>query len=449
MTFNEDEFYDEQEELLERRRQLRRKKRQRAGIIRTALVFVFGLAAGAVLMVALARYLPSVLKKSPVPTAEASSKPETAMGQAGEAAGDMTGDAAAEDEASRLTGEEIEQIRDNTEVKGEKEKALLGAVDDAEMIIRFAQSSKEKTKENDEPLPENVDEIIEEKLPETEGSESGRKSSDQLIEDVKQALIRGDGTMNALRRLFVDQIIVTREGDFFFFPITDELAHNSYRRELLTENSDGSLDYSDEEGVSAKKGVDVSRYQGEIDWEKVRGSGVDFAFLRAGFRGYGSGALQEDETFVPNALAASAQGIEIGAYFFSQAVTEDEAREEADLVIGLLDGQKIAYPIVYDVERVSGGRMSSLSQEKMTDICLAFCNRISEAGYTPMIYGNMETFLLMLDMKRIEGIEKWLAFYNNDFYFPYDYSIWQYSASGSVEGIEGKVDLNLDLKRQM
>jgi len=374
----------------------------------------------------------------------------------------------------QLTQEEMEELRRNPAFSTEEVEKLLSSYDeDAERAIRIEEEAMEEAaasgqqaetgdatqiinwNEPIEDVPEPFDEYTESEE-ETAGihddvsddvsDDESEKSARALIEGLKQALINGEGTMNALRGVFVDQIMVASGGNFYFFPISDKLAHHDYDEQRLRVNDDGTLDYVLDDDKKAKKGIDVSRYQGDIDWEKVAASGIDFAFLRAGFRGYGSGELQADETFLTNAMAASQQGIEIGVYFFTQAINEDEAREEARMVIDALGGNQVAYPVVLDVEKVKGGRMNALDQEQLTDVCLAFCDEVSTAGYEPMIYGNLETFMMMLDLERLEGIRKWLAYYNNDIYFPYEFDIWQYSSSGKVDGIEGKVDMNIQMK---
>lgn len=271
-------------------------------------------------------------------------------------------------------------------------------------------------------------------------------SNPSVLETLQNSLTSGEGTLRSLRKVFKDQILVTSGSQFYFFPIDDNKAKHNYSDDGIIINDDGSFSYEKEDKTMAKKGVDISRYQGDVQWDKVKEAGIDFAIIRCGIRGYESGEIVVDEGFWDNAVSASQQGIEIGVYFFSQAITKQEAVEEADVVIESLSGNEIAYPVVYDLERISGGRMQNLTKDEMTDNCLAFCNRIKEAGYTPMIYGNLETFMLMLDIDRLDSIEKWLAYYNNDFYYPYEFSMWQYSETGQVDGIEGEVDMDLDLR---
>lgn len=203
----------------------------------------------------------------------------------------------------------------------------------------------------------------------------------------------------------------------------------------------------DEEVVS-KKGIDVSRYQEKIDWEKVAGDGVDYAFIRLGIRGATEGKLILDERYEDNMEGALENGIRTGVYFFTQALNKEEAVEEAEFVLENLKGYDISYPIVLDVEEVTtkNPRTKDMEKQDWTDVCIAFCERIKEAGYTPMIYGNLKTFLLMLDMEQLEAYEKWFAYYQTPLYFPYEFSIWQYTSTGKVAGIGTDVDLNISMK---
>ena len=135
-------------------------------------------------------------------------------------------------------------------------------------------------------------------------------------------------------------------------------------------------------------------------------------------------------------------------YFFSQAITDEEALEEADLVLDAIAGYDVSYPIVYDVEKTSeaSGRMNQLSVEDRTRMAHIFIDRIKEAGYTPMIYANMEMWSVLINMAEFEDVDKWFAYYDTDLYFPYEYAIWQYSDTGRIDGIGGDVDLNISFK---
>ncbi len=206
--------------------------------------------------------------------------------------------------------------------------------------------------------------------------------------------------------------------------------------------------YLEDHAITSRFGVDVSAHQKEIDWETAHASGVDFAMIRAGFRGYGSGELCEDERFRENMEGALSAGVDVGVYFFSQAVTAEEAVEEAEMVLSLLDGYDVTYPVVYDWEIITtdAARTDSVSVAMLTDCTVAFCETIKAAGYTPMVYQNKRTSLLKLDLQEVTGYDFWLAEYNEEATFYYHYDMWQYSSTGRVPGIEGDVDLNICFK---
>ena len=270
-----------------------------------------------------------------------------------------------------------------------------------------------------------------------------------MLDELQKLLENGDGTLSALRTIFSDRLLVLSDGEYHFFSIDESLKKHSLLEENLSILDNGELEYKTNENVISQKGIDVSKYQGTIDWEKVKADGVDYAFIRAGIRGYETGKIVPDEGVSDNLIGAANAGVEVGAYFFSQATTVEEAVEEANVVINAISTNKISLPIVYDLEKVksSSGRMNEMTKEEKTEVCLAFCNHIKEAGYKPMIYGNMETFLMLLDMKQLEDIDKWFAYYNTDIYFPYEFSIWQYTESGRVDGIDGDVDMNISFKK--
>ena len=165
-----------------------------------------------------------------------------------------------------------------------------------------------------------------------------------------------------------------------------------------------------------------------------------------GLRGYGTeGKLVEDEYFEQNIKGALQAGIKVGVYFYSQAITDAELLEEANLVLEKIKPYNVELPIVYDVEKVNGGkgRANDLSVEDRTRLTALFCQTVQDAGYKPMIYHNMEMATLMLDLGQLEQYDKWFAYYNDDLYYPYAYKVWQYSEKGAVDGINEEVDLNI------
>ena len=206
--------------------------------------------------------------------------------------------------------------------------------------------------------------------------------------------------------------------------------------------------YVEDSKITSLLGVDVSVHQDNIDWTKVKESGIDFAMVRLGYRGYGTGEAQLDENYAENIQGARDAGLDAGVYFFSQAITAEEAVEEANLVIESLDGLDVNYPVVYDWEIIydDTARTDNISVDVLTDCCVAFCETIKNAGYTPMIYQNKRTSIFKLDLNRLNDYDFWLAEYNTEPTYYYDFDMWQYTSTGRVPGIEGDVDLNISFK---
>ncbi len=270
----------------------------------------------------------------------------------------------------------------------------------------------------------------------------------EILDDIRARMESGDGTAPMLRAVYKDELVVADDGRYFFFPILDSLKHHSYAADQFQMNEEDVLEYFVDGQVASKKGIDVSRYQENIDWKKVAGDGVEYAFIRLGIRGASEGKLVLDSTYEDNMKGALRNDIDVGVYFFTQATTKEEAVEEAEFVLEHLEGYDVTYPVVLDVEEVTTKepRTKDMEQQDWTDVCIAFCERIKQAGYTPMIYGNLKTFLLMVDMGQLEEYEKWFAFYQTPLYFPYEFSVWQYSSTGSVDGIKGDVDMNVSMR---
>jgi GH25 family lysozyme M1 (1,4-beta-N-acetylmuramidase) len=191
-------------------------------------------------------------------------------------------------------------------------------------------------------------------------------------------------------------------------------------------------------------GIDVSSHQGTIDWPKVKAAGMEFAFIRLGYRGYDSGTLHADSLALTNLREAKAAGLKIGAYFFSQALTMDEAVEEAQFALAMLEGVELDLPLVYDWEYVSeNARTGQMEPDTLMTCVNAFCGAVDQGGYEPMVYFNRELSKTLLDLTELSDYPFWLAMYTDQMNFPYKVDFWQYSDEGQVPGIEGNVDLNL------
>ena len=193
-------------------------------------------------------------------------------------------------------------------------------------------------------------------------------------------------------------------------------------------------------GGEDMKGIDVSVHNGNIDWQKVKAGGIDFAILRAG---YGRLASQKDERFEQNYSGAKAAGIPIGAYWYSYAMSEDEARLEADVFLSIIKGKQFEFPVYYDVEEK---KQFALGKEKVSAIMRAFLERVEAAGYFVGLYGSASSLTTHTadDIKSRYTI--WLAHWVNQTSYGGAYGIWQHSEKGKVDGINGNVDLDICYK---
>ncbi len=273
---------------------------------------------------------------------------------------------------------------------------------------------------------------------------------EQAMKDRMKDLVTGeDGSpLKMLRSFFPENLIYSFENEYVFAPVLEEVEKHSLLEENFQKTEEGLMQYVENGAVTSHKGVDVSKYQGTIDWAAVKEEGIEYAFIRLGLRGYESAKIVLDEYYEANMAGANSAGIAAGVYFFTQAVTVEEAKEEGDFVIEHLAGYDVSCPVVFDVERISGGkgRADQLTKEERTDITIAFCEAVKAAGYTPMIYGNVVCFTRLLDMTKLNDYEKWYAFYDDYMYMPYNVSCWQYTEKGIVDGIPGNVDLNISFK---
>ena len=271
------------------------------------------------------------------------------------------------------------------------------------------------------------------------------EAAEEVLDSIRRGLNDGGSLLETLRPLFPEEMIVYSGGKYNFVPINRSLKQSVLVEENLNILETGEYQYLQDGQVISHKGIDVSKHQGVIDWNLVAQDGVEFAFIRVGNRGYGTGKMVEDERFDANIQGASAAGIKVGVYYYSQAITREEVLEEANFVLEKIKPYEISCPVVFDVERVSGepGRMNDISVEERTEFTRLFCETIQNAGYRPMIYHNTEMGAMMINLEPLEEYDKWFAAYSDQFYYPYEYKIWQYSQSGRVQGIKGAVDLNI------
>ena len=231
----------------------------------------------------------------------------------------------------------------------------------------------------------------------------------------------------------------TRNGKVYFYDASGKKVTGEQVIQGVKYNfaSDGSMVIG-----SGVMGIDVSKWNGNIDWNAVKNSGVSYVIIRCGYRGSTQGALIEDSKFKSNIEGATDAGLKVGVYFFTQAIDNAEALEEASMVLDLVKKYRISYPIFLDVEP-SGGRADSLSKEERTAICKTFCETIEKYGYTAGIYANRTWLTNKIDVSALNGYKIWLAQYASTPTYTGRYDMWQYKDTGKVSGIDGNVDLNM------
>lgn len=229
--------------------------------------------------------------------------------------------------------------------------------------------------------------------------------------------------------------------------INPNVEKHDYKDEAFVHNGD-RLSYEGDSNYTYRLGVDVSEHQGYVDWQALKDSGFEFAFIRLGYRGYGQeGRICLDREFHRNIQNAQAAGFDVGVYFFAQAVNEEEALEEANFVLQNLEGYTLQLPVVYDPESIldDEARTDNVSGEQFTKNTEVFCSAVADAGYDPMIYANMLWEAFELDLEELSEYPLWYADYEPAPQTPYHFRFWQYTNQGQVPGITGNTDLNIEM----
>lgn len=226
--------------------------------------------------------------------------------------------------------------------------------------------------------------------------------------------------------------------------ISPYLPKHEYDFTKLVYQSD-RMKYFENGNQTSYEGINISEIQDYVDFVEVKKSGIDFVMLRVGARGYGTGQLILDDYFSDNLKRATDAGLDVGVYFFSQAISKEEAVEEANMVIENLGEYRITYPVAYDMERIvnAGARTDDLSKSDRTEIAKAFLDAIEEAGYNTLLYGNKEWLIKQIDMSKLTAYDVWLSQETDIPDYPYRFTMWQYDRRATVPGVSGYVDLNI------
>lgn len=247
---------------------------------------------------------------------------------------------------------------------------------------------------------------------------------------------------------FIDAsyIIVGTPPDCQFYKIVTEIPRNDYDNEMFYIDYDDKMFYHDADGNRTSTiAIDVSEFQTDINWKAVKEAGVRVVMIRVGYRGYGSGKLVEDVKFREYVEGALSENLRVGVYFYTQGISMEEGIEEARFVLDIIKNYNITCPVAIDTEAlyVEDARTNGLDNTARTDVVVGFCDTVKEAGYTPMIYTNRNWLVQMLDVTRLGGYKIWYAHYTNQPDLPYEYTGWQYTDSGTLDGVSGNVDLNV------
>lgn len=239
-------------------------------------------------------------------------------------------------------------------------------------------------------------------------------------------------------------LVINSAGEEEWVLISPYLPKHEYDYTRLVCKSNLMEYYEDGRQVSFV-GADISKNNDYIDFVALKKAGIDFVMIRVGVRGYGTGQLMLDEYFFENIKRANDAGLDIGLYFFSQAITKEEAIEEANMVLENIGEYQITYPIAFDMELISGdtARIDNLSREERTNIAKAFLDTIEDAGYKPMLYGNKEWLIKKVDLSKLTDYDIWLSQPGDLPDYPYKFTMWQYNTTAVVNGIAGYTNLNI------
>lgn len=241
-------------------------------------------------------------------------------------------------------------------------------------------------------------------------------------------------------------LVKTSDGQEEWVLISPYLTKNTYDFKNLSESAN-LRKYTDNGKKISRVGVDISKHNGQVNFNSIKAAGVDYVMLRLGARGYSTGQLSLDDNFVENMEAAIEAGLDIGVYFYSQAISQDEVMQEANFVIQNLEPYRahITYPVAYDMEKVANdtARIDGLSRDDKTAIAATFLSGMQAAGYIPMVYGNKEWLIKNIDLAKLQDYDVWLSQEQDIPDYPYQFAMWQYTTTGVLNGVTGDASLNL------
>lgn len=281
-------------------------------------------------------------------------------------------------------------------------------------------------KEDDEPVRTPI--------PTVSGSSYEQKEKELMEENKEEDLSEGG----------IKTKVVLPDGTEQWVMINSYIKKHNYDFLGLVKQEPIMKYYEDAENVS-KMGIHLNKSSGNVNFNSLKSEGIDFVILRVAARGYQNGNITMDDKFEEYIAGAKAAGLEVGLSFYSQAITAEEAVEEANTLIGMIGENQIKYPIVFDMELVSNdsSRIEQLSKMNLTDIADTFCRTIKEAGYTPMIYGDKYWLLRKLDLTKLSDYDIWLSQEEEKPDYPYQFAMWEYTKNAEIKGVQGDASLSI------
>ena len=298
-----------------------------------------------------------------------------------------------------------------------------------------------------------TEEEVQEKVDQAKTSASAAQRHELLMQ-IQSDMESGGSTASMLRKLFSDDIVVVNAGKYYFYPILKSVPANHFQSGDFALSDDGRLTYKGSSKVTLQSGINVSKENGEIDWDLVAEDDIAFAMVDAGGRLTAdsgtdkAGDIIPDDRLEDNLDGALRAGLNAGVMYHLGAVSEEEAEEEAAQLIEALKPyqDRLSYPVAVCVSvPAETDRTAGQGKTEWTRNVLTFCGALEEAGYQPMIYGNLAAFVMMLDMDDLKRYDKWIANTGASLYFPYEFSMWQYSVTGTVQGVSTEASLDVSL----
>lgn len=272
-------------------------------------------------------------------------------------------------------------------------------------------------------------------------SQNGSEEESDSDMEKKEEVVQEDPSLDGKHTL-----VKTSDGKEEWVLISPYLTKNTYDFKNLSENAN-LRKYTDNGKKISRVGVDISKHNGKVNFNSIKAAGVDYVMLRLGARGYSTGQLSLDDNFVENMEAAVEAGLDIGVYFYSQAISQDEVVQELNFVIQNLEPYRanITYPVAFDMENVANdkARIDGLSRDDKTAIAVTFLSGIQTAGYVPMVYGNKEWLIKNIDLTKLQDYDVWLSQEQDIPDYPYQFAMWQYTTTGVLNGVTGDASLNL------